>query len=74
MALVSKSVGAKYIVLLRHADNIYTVYSNVAQVKLTKGDKVTRGQPLGVVAEGTPSYLHFEVRKGTQSVDPKPFL
>lgn len=74
VALVSKSVGAKYIVLLRHADNIYTVYSNVAQVKLTKGDKVTRGQPLGVVAEGTPSYLHFEVRKGTQSVDPKPFL
>ncbi|HBN31918.1 MAG: peptidoglycan DD-metalloendopeptidase family protein [Rhodobacterales bacterium] len=74
VALVSKSVGSKFIVLLRHADNIYTVYSNVAEVKLTKGDKVTRGQPLGVVADGTPPYLHFEVRKGTQSVDPKPFL
>lgn len=74
VALVSKSVGAKTIVLLRHADNLYTVYSNVADVSLTKGDKVKRGQRIGVVAKGSPSYLHFEVRKGTQSVDPKPYL
>jgi len=74
VALVSKSTGAKTIVLLRHADNIYTVYSNVTDVKLTKGDKVQRGQKLGSVADGSPSYLHFEVRKGTQSVDPAPYL
>ena len=74
VALVSKSVGAKTIVLLRHSDNIFTVYSNITGVKLTKGDKVKRGQPIGQVVDGTPSYLHFEVRKGTQSVDPKPYL
>ncbi|MCB1368826.1 MAG: peptidoglycan DD-metalloendopeptidase family protein [Rhodobacteraceae bacterium] len=74
IALISKSVGANTIVLVRHDDNIYTVYSNVADVKLAKGDKVKRGQPLGVVAPGSPSYLHFEVRRGTESVDPAPFL
>lgn len=74
VALVSKSVGSNTIVLLRHADNLYTVYSNVTGVKVVKGDKVKRGQPLGTVGSGNPPFLHFEVRRGTQSVDPKPFL
>lgn len=74
VALISKSVGSSTIVLLRHADNIYTVYSNVVSVSLTKGEKVRRGQPVGKVADGSPSYLHFEVRRGTESVDPAPFL
>jgi len=26
------------------------------------------------VADGDPSFLHFEVRRGTESVDPAPFL
>ena len=74
VALISKSVGANTIILLRHADNIYTVYSNVKDVKLSKGQKVKRGQRIGAVAGGDPSFLHFEVRRGTESVDPKPFL
>lgn len=74
VALVSKSVGAGTIVLIRHDDNIYTVYSNISNVTLSKGQKVKRGQRVGVVSEGNPSYLHFEVRRGTESVDPEPFL
>lgn len=74
VALISKSVGSNTIVLIRHSDNIYTVYSNVAGVKLTKGQKVRRGQRIGGVADGSPAHLHFEVRKGTQSVDPEGFL
>lgn len=74
VALISKSVGANTIVLVRHADNIFTVYSNVTDVKLNKGQNVKRGQRLGAVSSGDPSYLHFEVRRGTQSVDPSPFL
>lgn len=74
VALISKSVGANTIVLIRHADNIYTVYSNVTDVRLSKGQKIKRGQRLAVVADGSPAYLHFEVRRGTESVDPAPFL
>jgi len=74
VALISKSVGANTIILLRHADNIYTVYANVQDVTLTKGQTVKRGQRIGTVSEGTPPHLHFEIRRGTQSVDPAPFL
>ncbi len=74
VALISRSVGSNTIVLLRHSDNIYTVYSNVKDVKLKKGQKVKRGQKIGAVAEGDPSHLHFEVRRGTESVDPAPYL
>ncbi|MFQ5438956.1 MAG: peptidoglycan DD-metalloendopeptidase family protein [Paracoccaceae bacterium] len=74
VALISKSVDTGTIILLRHADNIYTVYANISDVKLTKGQKVKRGQPLGKVVAGDRSYLHFEVRRGTESVDPMPFL
>jgi len=74
VALVSKSVAGNTIVLLRHADGIYTVYSNVSDVRLQKGQKVRRGQRLGGVADNAQTFLHFEVRRGTQSVDPMPFL
>ena len=74
VALISKSVGSNTIVLIRHSGNIYTVYSNISDVKLSKGQKVKRGQRIGGVAQGSPSYLHFEVRQGTESVDPKEFL
>jgi LysM repeat protein len=74
VALISRSVGQSTIVLLRHESNLYTVYSNVVEVKVAKGDKVKRGQPLAQVASGSPSFLHFEVRKGTESTDPAPYL
>ncbi len=74
VALISKSVAANTIVLIRHGGNLFTVYSNVTDVPLAKGDKVLRGQKIGTIAQGAPSFLHFEIRKGTQSVDPEKYL
>lgn len=74
VALISKSVGNTTIVLLRHGNGLYTVYSNINSVTLKKGDQVKRGQTVGKVAGGNPSFVHFEVRKGTQAVDPAPYL
>ena len=74
VALVSKSVGDTTIVLLRHDNNIYTVYSNITDVELTRDINVEAGQIIGLVAGGDPSFVHFEVRKGTQAVDPTPYL
>ena len=74
VALVS-SVGVdKKIVLIRHPGNMYSVYSNVSNVSVTKGQPVTRGQSIAKVAGGSPSFLHFEIRRGTESVDPSPFF
>ncbi len=60
--------------LVRHPDNLMTVYGRITGVTLEKGDTVSRGQKIGVVADGNPANLHFEVRRGTASVDPAPFL
>ena len=37
-------------------------------------DAVTRGQSIGSVRAGDPAFLHFEVRKGFDSVDPMTYL
>lgn len=75
VALISESLGGLgTIVLVRHPGNMMTVYGRVTNVGLSKGDKVSRGQQIGVVANGDPANLHFEVRRGTDSVDPGPFL
>lgn len=74
VALISTVSGNAKIVLVRHPGNLYTVYSNVSDVPVKKGQKVSRGQTIGKVAGGSPSYVHFEIRKGTESVDPAPYL
>jgi murein DD-endopeptidase MepM/ murein hydrolase activator NlpD len=74
VAAVTKDTGAVSVVVVRHADNILTVYAGVDGVKVKKGDKVKRGQSLAVIGASTPSFLRFEVRRGAQSVDPMPFL
>ena len=78
VALVSQSLsGLGTIVLLRHPDELLTVYGRIADVTVTKGDAVKRGQQIGVVSNaGAPAEprMHFEVRKGAESLDPMLFL
>jgi len=74
VALISKSVGNTTIILLRHENNLYTVYSNITDVKLDKDTIVNAGDIVGLVGPGDPPFLHFEVRKGTEAVDPAPYL
>ena len=74
VVLVSPSDTHSTIVLIRHDDDLYTVYSRVTGVTLKKGDRVSRGQIVGQVVEGSPSLFHFQVRQGTESVDPAPLL
>ena len=74
VALISKSVSDTTIILVRHPDNLYTVYSNVSGASVNKGDRVTRGQSIGKVAGGKEPFVHFEIRRGTEAVDPAPYL
>ena len=47
-------------------------------IKVTKGDRVKPGQVIEVEKsskdEGKQNYLHFELRKGTESIDPEPYF
>ncbi|MES2145838.1 MAG: M23 family metallopeptidase [Pseudomonadota bacterium] len=74
VAAVTTDTGQVAVIVVRHADNILTVYAGLDGVKVKKGEKVRRGQSLAVIRAGTPSFLRFEVRRGAQSVDPMEFL
>ncbi len=74
VAAITKDTAQVQIVVIRHADNLLTVYAGVDALTIKKGDKVSRGQTIGAVRNANPSFLHFEVRKGADSLDPASFL
>jgi murein DD-endopeptidase MepM/ murein hydrolase activator NlpD len=43
-------------------------------VSLAKGASVKRGQQIAVIRNANPAFLHFEVRKGVEAVDPTAYL
>ncbi|HAW46745.1 MAG TPA: peptidase M23 [Roseovarius sp.] len=74
VAAVIEDSDGRPIAVIRHDGNLLTVYSNLAELSVAKGDQVTRGQTIGTLPNsGTPA-LHFEVRDGIESLDPNSFL
>ena len=74
VAAITRDTDQVPILVVRHADNLLTVYAGVDEIGVEKGDTVKRGQKLAVVRSATPPFLHFEVREGFDSVDPEPYL
>ncbi len=74
VAAITASADQIPIIVIRHPDNLLTVYANVEGAVVKKDDKVTRGQKIAQIRSGSSNYLHFEVRKGFDSVDPTPYL
>lgn len=74
VAAITKDTEQTPIIVIRHADNILTVYAGVDGIAVKKGDSVSRGQTIAKVRAATPSFLHFEVRRGVDSTDPMAFL
>lgn len=74
VAAITQNTNGAQIVVVRHTGNILTVYVNVDNLAVSKDDRVTQGQGIASVAAGSPSFLHFEVRDGLESVDPADFL
>ncbi len=74
VARVMRDASGVQIVLVRHEGNVFTIYANVADIRVEQGASVTRGQTIASVAPGQPSFLHFEVREGVEAVDPMTYL
>lgn len=69
--------GYGNLVLIRHRDRWMTAYAHMDKTLVKKGDVVKAGQSIGTVgASGQVDspQLHFEVRKGTQAVNPTSYL
>lgn len=64
-------------VLVRHEDGLVTVYGHASELKVSRGEKVRRGQEIarsGMSGSADVPKLHFEVRKDSSPVDPMLFL
>ncbi|GHT06836.1 hypothetical protein AGMMS49525_15500 [Bacteroidia bacterium] len=68
--------GYQTSIILRHG-NYLTLYANLDQVSVKKGDKVSTGQNLGIIytdsATGETA-LYFELWKEQTKQNPEPWL
>ncbi|WP_171129823.1 MULTISPECIES: peptidoglycan DD-metalloendopeptidase family protein [unclassified Ruegeria] len=74
VAAITADADQVPIIVVKHNDDLLTVYANVADIKVEKGDRVRRGETIAALRDGDNAYVHFEVREGFESVDPEPFL
>jgi hypothetical protein len=63
--------GYGNVVAVSHRLSLTTVYAHLGQVKVKRGDSVARGQPIGQM--GPSGYIHFEVRRSKEALDPGRF-
>jgi len=69
--------GYGNLILVRHANGYVTAYAHASELLVKRGDTIKRGQVIAKSGQsgevGSPQ-LHFEIRKGSQPVDPLQFL
>ena len=69
--------GYGNLVLVRHANGYVTAYAHASELLVKRGDTIKRGQIIAKSGQsgevGSPQ-LHFEIRKGSNPVDPLQFL
>ncbi|MGA9412238.1 MAG: M23 family metallopeptidase [Roseobacter sp.] len=74
VAAITKSAEGIPIIVIRHEPELLTVYANVTDVGVEKGARVNRGDAIAKLRSGNDAFVHFEVRRGFDSVDPMPYL
>lgn len=74
VAAITEDTNGVAILVIRHEDNVLTVYTFIDDLRVSPNQAVTQGQRVASVREGSPSFVHFEVRRGVDSVDPALFL
>lgn len=60
-------------IIINHGFGYQTVYAHLSKIDVKRGQKVGRGMVIGRVGntgKSTAPHLHYEVRKGSKSVDP----
>jgi len=66
VAFAERYLGYGNLIIIDHGDGYYSVYSNLDEILVSKGQKVNRGSVIGIVDD----YLHFEFRVNAKAVNP----
>jgi len=64
-------------VIVQHSGGDYSVYGSLADIAVSKGQAVSRGQTLGTVGSADPDlppHLHFEISPQGRAADPMDWL
>lgn len=72
--LISTNADGVKIMVVDHGGGLQTAYSFIDDIAVKKGDSVKRGQTIAKVTANEFNALQFMVFKGTQTVDPTPYL
>lgn len=72
VAAITRDSAGTPIIVVRHDGDLMSVYTNLGEVAVAKGDSVDAGQSLGQA--GSAGFVHFEIRRGFESVDPEGML
>lgn len=69
--------GYGNLVLIRHDNGYVTAYAHTGRIVVARGERVTQGQTIAYAGGSggvSAPQLHFEIRRGTTPIDPKPLL
>ena len=72
VAAITRDTAGVPIVVVRHEGDLMTVYTGLDGLNVAKGDQVSAGQSIGTAGSG--GFVHFEVRRGFESVNPEGYL
>lgn len=73
----SELQGYGNMVLIRHESRWMTAYAHMEKLLVRKGQTIRKGQDIGAVGSTgsvTEPQLHFEVRRGSDALNPQAFL
>ncbi len=77
----TRNRGMGRYVIIRHKDNIITIYGHLSEIFVRKNDSVHQGQIIGKVGKtgnarfyGILPHLHFEIRKNGVPQDPLEYI
>lgn len=70
---VAEGQGYGKLVIIDHGFGYETRYGHMSEFKVSEGDKVKRGQVIGLIGNtglSTGPHVHYEIRKDGETVDP----
>lgn len=77
VAVGHTNIGYGNFVIIAHGGGVATLYGHLLQTTANVGDRVVRGQMIGLEGStgfSTGPHVHFELRVNDQVVDPMPYL